>query len=295
MRIHQLQLLKILDSHKEWLETKDSDAIKGFRAILRNADLRNADLFGADMDNADLYHADLSYADLRHANLHQADLHQADLRQADLRQADLRQADLHHADLRHADLRGADLFGADLLGADLSIANLSRADLSYADLSGANLNYTDLSGADLSSADLSSADLRGADIDYSDWSLWSGELQVHIDDRQAIQQLYHLLSCALYSRNTSAELKSVLSVPGLVETANKFHMVDRCGPIVSPTEGEREVEPCNHYEMREASHEEPEEVGGNDSVDRYGAPCGDEKRIAKLDRRRNISHNSRGR
>lgn len=39
-----------------------------------------------------------------------------------------------------------------------------------------------------------SADLSGADLDYSAFPLWCGGLDVNIDDRQATQLLYHLLS-----------------------------------------------------------------------------------------------------
>lgn len=43
-------------------------------------------------------------------------------------------------------------------------------------------------------ADLSCADLSYANLDYSAFPLWCGGLDVNIDDRQATQLLYHLLS-----------------------------------------------------------------------------------------------------
>lgn len=125
------------------------------------------------------------------------------------------------ANLLGANLRGADLRGADLLGADLRGANLRGADLIYANLRGANLN----------GADLLDADLRGANIDYSAFPLWCGGLDVHIDDRIAIQLLYHLVRNVLYSKNTSEELKSLLSQKEIVKVANQFHRVDWCGRI----------------------------------------------------------------
>ena len=132
-----------------------------------------------------------------------------------------KRADLCGADLRGADQRGADLRGADLRGANLRGANLRGANLIYANLRGANLN----------GADLLDADLRGANIDYSAFPLWCGGLDVHIDDRIAIQLLYHLVRNVLYSKNTSEELKSLLSQKEIVKVANQFHRVDWCGRI----------------------------------------------------------------
>ena len=130
------------------------------------------------------------------------------------------------ADLCGADLRGADLRGANLIGADLRGANLYGANLYGADLRGA-----DLSGADLIGADLRGANLCDADIDFSVWPLWCGGLDVHIDDRIAIQLLYHLVRNVLYSKNTSEELKSLLSQKEIVTVANQFHRVNERGRI----------------------------------------------------------------
>ena len=162
----------------------------------------------------------------RRASLDGAYLVGATLRGATLRGADLRGAGLRDADFRNATLRGADLRGADLRRATLRGADLRGADLRRADLHGA-----DLSGADLSGADLSGAELHGADIDFSVWPLWCGGLDVHIDDRIAIQLLYHLVRNVLYSKNTSEELKSLLSQKEIVKVANQFHRVDECGRI----------------------------------------------------------------
>ena len=120
----------------------------------------------------------------------------------------------------------ADLSSADLRSANLSYANLSYADLSSADLSSANLRY-----ADLRSADLRYADLRSANLDYSVFPLWCGSLDVHIDDRQATQLLYHLVKNVLYSKNTSDELKLLMSNEAIINKANEFHRINECGLI----------------------------------------------------------------
>ena len=105
------------------------------------------------------------------------------------------------------------------------------ADLRGAGLRDADFRNATLRGADLRGADLRRAKLRDADIDFSVWPLWCGGLDVHIDDRIAVQLLYHLVRNVLFSRNTSEELKSLLSQKEIVKVANQFHRVDECGRI----------------------------------------------------------------
>ena len=142
--------------------------------------------------------------------------------------------------LRGADLRGANLRSADLRSADLQGANLRSADLWDASLQSANLRGADLQGANLQGADLRGADLRGADLDYAAPSLSCNTLDVNVDDRQTIQRLYHLIRNALYSKNTSAEMKALLSTSALVEKANEFHRVSECGKIVVKKENKND-------------------------------------------------------
>ena len=80
--------------------------------------------------------------------------------------------------------------------------------------------------ADLTRVDLTGVDLKKANLDYSCWPLWCGGLDVHIDDRQAIQLLYHLIRNVLYSKNTSDQLKKALGTKKLITLANKMHRVD---------------------------------------------------------------------
>ena len=96
-----------------------------------------------------------------------------------------------------------------------------RADLSYADLRYANLRYANLRYADLSYANL----------DFSAFPLWCGGLDVHIDDKQATQLLYHLIRNVKYSKNTSDKLKRICKIKSLVKQANEFHRVNECGEI----------------------------------------------------------------
>ena len=108
-----------------------------------------------------------------------------------------------------------------------------RANLSYADLRYANLRYANLSYADLRYADLSYANL-----DYSAFPLWCGGLDVHIDDKQATQLLYHLICNVKYSKNTSKAMKKICRIKSLVNQANKFHRVNECGAIESEVDTE---------------------------------------------------------
>ena len=135
------------------------------------------------------------------------------------------------ANLRYANLRYANLSSADLRSADLRYANLRYANLSYADLSSADLRSANLSYADLSYADLSSADLSSADLDFSAFPLWCGGLNVHIDDKQATQLLYHLVRNVKYSKNTSKEMKKLCRIKFIIKKANQFHRVQECGEI----------------------------------------------------------------
>ena len=117
---------------------------------------------------------------------------------------------------------------------------LLEYNLRGADLRGANLRSADLQGANLRGADLRGADLRGADLDYAAPSLSCNTLDVNVDDRQTIQRLYHLIRNALYSKNTSAEMKALLSTSALVEKANEFHRVSECGKIVVKKENKND-------------------------------------------------------
>ena len=82
-------------------------------------------------------------------------------------------------------------------------------------------------------ANLSWANLSGANLDYSSMPLSCKGLNVHIDDRLAIQHLYHLVRNVQYSKNTSAEMKKLCMLKSIVKKANEFHRVNECGIIES--------------------------------------------------------------
>ncbi len=95
----------------------------------------------------------------------------------------------------------------------------------------AYLQGADLRGAYLRGADLRGVDLRGADIDYAAWPLWCRSLDAYIDDRIAIQLLYHLLRPVQASPYVSQEVKEMLLTDDLIDLANRFHRIGECGEI----------------------------------------------------------------
>ena len=99
-----------------------------------------------------------------------------------------------------------------------------------------------LHSANLRSADLRYADLRSADLDFSAFPLWCGGLDVHIDDKQATQLLYHLVRNVKYSKNTSAKLKRICKIKSLVKQSNEFHRVKECGKIAKEDIGNTAVD-----------------------------------------------------
>ena len=110
-------------------------------------------------------------------------------------------------------------------------ANLRWGDLLGADLQEANLQGANLQEADLQEADLQRTNLQEANLDYSSLPLSCKGLNIHIDDRLAIQQLYHLVRNVQFSKNTSSEMKDLCKLKSIVEKANEFHRVEECGKI----------------------------------------------------------------
>jgi len=143
-----------------------------------------------------------------------------------------KRANLSYVDLSSADLNNVDLSYADLNNANLGSANLTYANLTYAELIYANLNNANLNNVDLRYADLRYADLNSANLDFSAFPLWCGSLNVHINDRQAKQLLYHLVQNVQYSKNTSRTMKKLLLTETIIKKANEFHRVNECGKIV---------------------------------------------------------------
>ena len=182
-------LKEILAKHKLWLEEKDG----GERADMWRADMWRVDMRGANMRRANLQYADMQDVDMRGADMRRADMQDADMQEADMRGANMQRANLQYADMRHADMHGANLEGADMHGANLEGANM-----------------------------------RGTDIDYSAWPLWCGSLKAHVDNRIAIQLLYHALSVVQHSPYVSEDIKRTLLTPDVVKVANRFHRVGEC-------------------------------------------------------------------
>ena len=128
----------------------------------------------------------------------------------------------------------------------MELRNISKAELDkiidnhklWLKTNGEKGERANLRSANLRYANLSSADLSSADLDYSAFPLWCGGLNVHIDDKQATQLLYHLVRNVTYSKNTSAKLKRLCKIKSIVKQANEFHRVEECGKIEEQKGGE---------------------------------------------------------
>ena len=166
------------------------------------------------------------------AELGGADLHHARLQDADLQGAILRNSILEDSDLQGAILRKSDLRYSDLRQSDLQSAILEDSELQGADLRGALLQHSNLRGAGLRHCDL-----RGADLDYASWPLWCGSLNAYVDDRIAIQLLYHTLSVVQHSPYVSEDVKKALLSAENVRIANRFHRIGECREIKEWEEG----------------------------------------------------------
>ena len=121
--------------------------------------------------------------------------------------------------------------------AELGGADLHHARLQDADLQGAILRNSILEDSELQGADLRGADMRGTDIDYASWPLWCGSLKAYVDDRIAIQLLYHTLSVVQHSPYVSEDVKKALLSAENARIANRFHRVGECGEIKEWEEG----------------------------------------------------------
>ena len=138
---------------------------------------------------------------------------------------------------KRANLQGAKLHGAYLQGESLEDADLQHSDLQHSDFRDAILRGAKVNGAVLHGTDLRRSDMRGADLDYASWPLWCGSLKAYVDDRIAIQLLYHTLSVVQYSPYVSEEVKKALLSAENVRIANRFHRIGECGEIEEWEEG----------------------------------------------------------
>ena len=140
-------------------------------------------------------------------------------------------ANMQSAHMRSANMQSANMQSAHMRSADMQCANMQRADMQCADMRYADMQCADMRYADMRYANLRNANMQRANIDYSAWPLWCGSLKAHVDDRIAIQLLYHTLSVVQNSPYVSEELKRTLLTEPVVDIANRFHRVDECGAL----------------------------------------------------------------
>ena len=80
-------------------------------------------------------------------------------------------------------------------------------------------------------ANLTGANFAKANLDYSVWPLWCGSLKAYVDDRIAIQLLYHTLSVVANSPYVSEDVRKTLLSESNISIANRFHRVNECGEL----------------------------------------------------------------
>jgi len=107
--ISKVELKKILEEHRKWVE---SEGKEGEKAKLGKSRLQNANLSSVNLQKASLRYANLQKANLFRANLQEANLFGANLQKANLGYANLQKANLFGASLQKANLFGANLDGA---------------------------------------------------------------------------------------------------------------------------------------------------------------------------------------
>src|SRR6266404_1231719 len=118
---HPEELIKALEAHKLWLESKGK---QGQRANFQNASLNEIrDLGGANLQGAILNGANFANSDLTDTNFQGAELRRAVFSEAMLRRTNFRETDLQNANLESANF----LLSAQLTGADVAGANLPKA------------------------------------------------------------------------------------------------------------------------------------------------------------------------
>jgi hypothetical protein len=150
-------LQKMVDSHKEWLDTRGGSTSKGDRLVLQYFDLHGVDLHGKHLESADLTGSKLEGANLEGTQFAQAKLVCAQLTSAKLKSANLFAADLENADLTAVQAEKATFDSSILRRTSLDGANLTDDRIRKANLQGASLIGTALAGADLAGTEVSRA------------------------------------------------------------------------------------------------------------------------------------------
>ncbi len=122
-KIDKNDLKKIIEAHKDWVDSNGADGIR--------ANLAWADMSYQQMPDFDFKHVNLCGAILTNANLKSSNFVAANLAYADLSGANMSYAYLLDANLYHANLSGADFRWVNFRYVDFTGANLSNIQLSY--------------------------------------------------------------------------------------------------------------------------------------------------------------------
>lgn len=177
------QLKKILDDHKNWLDSgangepphdlsgidlslRDREEDSRFiQDCLRNVDLRRAKLVYANFEGSGLSYANFQYADLSNASLKRSILIGATLDYTNLAGAKLERTKFQNACLNNADLsyvNGSVIASGNTKYNDFEGARMKGANLSYAKLLNSNFEGAKLDKAKINRAHLMESNMLGA-------------------------------------------------------------------------------------------------------------------------------------
>ncbi len=157
----------IIECHRSWLETRNSESVLGRKAILAGQDLSGVELKDIDLSEADLGNANLSDSLIVNVNFKNAILNGTNFSGSTFSSVGFTNCHFSSTNLSKAFLYGADLSYSKIDGhtnftdANLSCADLNNTIIYSANMSGANLNLADLTGASISYSNFSNCDLRG--------------------------------------------------------------------------------------------------------------------------------------
>lgn len=187
------QLSKIINEHREWLNTDGKSGKKAYLSnlMLQRLELKKIDLSEADIETAALELSKLNSVDFTKANMQSSQLCYSSLDKVSFNYANLRFSNFSNSDIRfstfhHTNLKNSTFIGSFIEGVDFENAKLILADFRLinpqkkygSDLKKfkknifrrVNLINTNFENAYLTNADFESAEIHGCSFKYSDFS-----------------------------------------------------------------------------------------------------------------------------
>jgi len=223
--------------------------LKIFYADMRNLNLKHMNFQNITFKGTSFENSDMQYINLDGCNLDRCNFNKVHLSDATLKNCSLYEAKMSHAIAKHVHFNNSLIQFAILEHSDFGYSIFINTNLEYSTLRHSKLYYCNLRDANLKSTNVSHVIFRGANfkntnMDLSQINLTCSDFDIHIDDKLAIQQLFHLLKKVEYSKHVSDEIKDLLMTPQIIMLANRFHKANECGTL--PTLKTREGHDYEH-------------------------------------------------